>query len=135
MMFNARRRLCAFTAAGIAAAVAGPSVRAEAAARPKTRAVALDAFTTFGPRPVAALADRLFGSDAAALMDAWRLRQFEYTWLRTAMGRYADFLRVTEDALVFAARPTKVDLGPTPAAACSIDGCTTAAWTACSTRI
>jgi 2-haloacid dehalogenase len=41
---------------------------------------------------------------------AWRTRQFEYTWLRTVAGRYADFWQVTEDALVFAAKELGVDL-------------------------
>jgi 2-haloacid dehalogenase len=44
------------------------------------------------------------------LSKAWRTRQFEYTWLRTVAGRYADFWQVTEDALVFAAKDLKVDL-------------------------
>ena len=41
---------------------------------------------------------------------AWRTRQFEYTWLRTVAGRYADFWPVTENALVFAARDLKLEL-------------------------
>jgi 2-haloacid dehalogenase len=32
----------------------------------------------------------------------WRTKQLEYTWLRSLMGRHADFWRVTEDALDFA---------------------------------
>jgi 2-haloacid dehalogenase len=41
---------------------------------------------------------------------AWRTRQFEYTWLRTTAGHYADFWQVTEDALRFAARELQLDL-------------------------
>lgn len=40
----------------------------------------------------------------------WRDRQFEYTWLRTLMGRYADFWTVTEEALDFAIRRTRAEL-------------------------
>src|SRR5215472_7243699 len=40
----------------------------------------------------------------------WRTRQFEYTWLRTVSGHYADFWKVTEDALVFATNMLKVEL-------------------------
>ncbi|GAC1327990.1 MAG: haloacid dehalogenase type II [Collimonas sp.] len=38
--------------------------------------------------------------DAIALL--WRQKQLEYTWLRSLMGRYASFEKVTEDALRFA---------------------------------
>jgi 2-haloacid dehalogenase len=37
--------------------------------------------------------------DPAALVDLWRQKQLEYTWLRTLMGRYRDFWSVTGDAL------------------------------------
>ena len=74
--------------------------------------MALDAFTTFDPRPVFALAERLFPGKGAALTAVWRARQFEYTWLRVLMGRYADFWTVTQEALVFAARLAHVDLDP-----------------------
>jgi 2-haloacid dehalogenase len=40
----------------------------------------------------------------AALSRLWRAKQLEYTWLRSLMGRYEDFWRVTRDALVFACR-------------------------------
>jgi 2-haloacid dehalogenase len=95
--------------------VAAASVWAQAgSARGKARikAVALDAFTTFDPRPVFALAERLFPGKGAELSAVWRARQFEYTWLRALMGRYADFWTVTEEALVFAARMAHVDLTP-----------------------
>ena len=32
----------------------------------------------------------------------WRTKQLEYTWLRSLMGRHADFWQVTRDALDFA---------------------------------
>ena len=37
-----------------------------------------------------------------ALGALWREKQLQYTWLRTLQGRYADFWRVTSDALDFA---------------------------------
>src|SRR5262249_47715819 len=64
----------------------------------------------FDPRPIVTLAEELFPRSGTELSKAWRTRQFEYTWLRTAAGRYADFWQVTEDALVFAARDLKLDL-------------------------
>ena len=32
----------------------------------------------------------------------WRTKQLEYTWLRSLMGRHADFWQVTREALEFA---------------------------------
>jgi 2-haloacid dehalogenase len=48
--------------------------------------------------------------NGAALVQAWRTRQFEYQWLRALGERYVDFLQATEDSLVFAARQTGVSL-------------------------
>jgi 2-haloacid dehalogenase len=36
------------------------------------------------------------------LLAIWRAKQLEYTWLRTIMGRHADFDQVTRDALAYA---------------------------------
>jgi 2-haloacid dehalogenase len=37
--------------------------------------------------------------DPAALVELWRTKQLEYTWLRSLMGRYQDFWTTTGDAL------------------------------------
>ena len=42
------------------------------------------------------------GKDADKLSALWRQKQLEYTWLRSLMGRHADFWLVTTDALDFA---------------------------------
>lgn len=42
------------------------------------------------------------GPAADALAVTWRSRQLEYTWLRSLMGRYADFWQVTGEALDYA---------------------------------
>jgi 2-haloacid dehalogenase len=89
-----------------AALLASPS-RADA---PRFKAMAFDAFPVFDPRPVAVLAETLFPGKGSALMNLWRTRQFEYAWLRTAAGNYADFMRVTDDSLVFAARSLGLEL-------------------------
>lgn len=36
------------------------------------------------------------------LANLWRLRQLEYTWLRSLMGAYVDFWQITAEALDFA---------------------------------
>jgi 2-haloacid dehalogenase len=75
---------------------------------PTFKALAFDAFPIFDPRPIFARADAMF--PGTALSEEWRTRQFEYTWLRVAAQRYADFWQVTEDALVFAANKLKLTL-------------------------
>jgi 2-haloacid dehalogenase len=45
------------------------------------------------------LAESLFPGKGAALSAAWRTKQLEYTWLRSLMGKYEDFSRVTAAAL------------------------------------
>jgi 2-haloacid dehalogenase len=41
------------------------------------------------------------GEAAERLTALWRDKQVQYTWLRAAQGRHADFLQVTADALDF----------------------------------
>jgi 2-haloacid dehalogenase len=85
----------------------------EAAGAPsKVKAVAFDAFPILDPRPVFALVNELYPEKGVELSNAWRTRQFEYTWLRTISQRYSDFWQVTDDALVFAAKSVKVELPP-----------------------
>lgn len=103
-MNTSRRNLIS---AAIAAAVL-PAVPAAAATR--IRAVAFDGIALFDPRPVEAMARDLVGEKAAPLMALWRTRQFEYTWLRTVMNRYADFAQVTAESLAFAATTLAVSL-------------------------
>ncbi|HTD17542.1 MAG TPA: haloacid dehalogenase type II [Chthoniobacterales bacterium] len=74
------------------------------------RAIAFDAFTIFDARPITSLAEEFFPGRATELSNLWRTRQFEYTWLRTLYGRYADFWQVTQDALEFAAKMLKLEL-------------------------
>ena len=107
-----RRTFLSLLAAGAAASVLAPMSRATAARRPAFKAVAFDAFPVFDPRPVFALAEKLFPGRGAELSNAWRTRQFEYQWLRALSGHYADFLKTTEDALVFATNMLKLELTP-----------------------
>jgi 2-haloacid dehalogenase len=78
--------------------------------RPSFKAIAFDGFPIIDPRPVSAKAEEIFPGRGAALMQAWRTRQFEYTWLRTLSRRYADFWQVTQEALVVAAKASGLDL-------------------------
>jgi 2-haloacid dehalogenase len=42
------------------------------------------------------------GADWAAFSDLWRRKQLEYTWLRSLMGRHADFWHLTGESLDYA---------------------------------
>jgi 2-haloacid dehalogenase len=97
----------------LATAATGLIQRSAIAASPqKIKAIAFDAFPIFDPRPVYALGEQLFPGKGAELGNAWRGRQFEYQWLRGLGGHYVDFWQATDDALVFAAKATKLDLTP-----------------------
>jgi 2-haloacid dehalogenase len=111
-MDHDRREFLGLTAAAVGATLlAGPARAAVPRDKARIKAVAFDGFPIIDPRPVAALAEELFPGRGGELMNAWRTRQFEYTWLRTVGGRYADFWHVTEDALAYAAGATKLDVG------------------------
>ena len=104
-----RRRLLGLAGTGLAAGMLLQPAVAQVR-MPAVKAIAFDAFVTFDPRPVFTLAEELFPGKGAALGNLWRIRQFEYTWLRVLSRRYVDFWQVTEEALVFAAKATAVEL-------------------------
>jgi 2-haloacid dehalogenase len=86
-----------------------PTARPAASATP-IRAVAFDLFTLFDPRTVTRLAEEIVPGRAAALCEAWRQRQFQYSWIQTAAGRYVDFRAVTDHALTYAAAAERITL-------------------------
>ena len=51
-------------------------------------------------------------ADPVAFTALWRAKQLEYAFLRTLLGRYADFWQVTEDALAHAAARHGLALEP-----------------------
>ena len=102
-MFVDRRKFVTLAAAALAAPTAF------AATRP-FKAIAFDGFVITDPRPVFARTEELFPDKGRALNEIWRTRIFEYTWLRTVGGHYADFWHVIEDSLLVAARASKVEL-------------------------
>ncbi len=69
------------------------------------RALAFDAYgTLFDVFAVGDTARQLFGPQAEVLLNTWRSKQLEYTWLRALMNCYQDFERVTLQALRYACR-------------------------------
>lgn len=64
------------------------------------RACVFDAYgTLFDFGSAAAACKDVLGDRTAAVTTLWRDKQLQYTWLRTAQDRYADFWQVTADAL------------------------------------
>lgn len=119
-MAQGRRAFLGWAATSLLAGVMPSMSQADAVGRPRFKAIAFDAFPIFDPRPIAALAESLLPGKGQALMTAWRVRQFEYQWLRSMGGQYVDFLQATEDSLVFACR--QLDLELTPAAREALTG-------------
>jgi len=74
------------------------------------RGICFDLFTLFDPRSVARAADAVAPKRGFELWNAWKIRQFEYAWLRASAGKYIDFEAVTGAALSYAARELKVSL-------------------------
>jgi 2-haloacid dehalogenase len=73
------------------------------------KALVFDAYgTLFDVHSVISICNRLFPEGGESLSQMWRLKQLEYTWLRSLMGRYEDFWQVTEEALIFACKALKL---------------------------
>lgn len=67
------------------------------------RACVFDAYgTLFDFASAAGRCRDVLGERTEALTLLWRDKQMQYTWLRVAQGRYADFWQVTGDALDYA---------------------------------
>jgi 2-haloacid dehalogenase len=83
---------------------------AQAQPAPRFKAVAFDYFVIFDANSVVPEVEKVFPGKGAEFARIWRTKQFEYCYLRTITGRFADFAAVTEDALVYAAEVMHLDL-------------------------
>jgi 2-haloacid dehalogenase len=69
------------------------------------KAIVFDAYgTLYDIQSVAAITDEAFPGYGEMITQIWRLKQLEYSWLRSLMRRYEDFSVITRDALVFTLR-------------------------------
>jgi 2-haloacid dehalogenase len=107
---DARRRFLTLAASGIAAGMIVPGLPGRVLPSRRPKAILFDAFPIFDPRPVLERCAAVVPGRGAELNALWRARQFEYSWLRAAGRRYADFWKVTEDALLAAARSLRLEL-------------------------
>lgn len=65
-------------------------------------AFVFDAYgTLYDVQSVSAEVEAAFPGKGDVITQIWRLKQLEYTWLRSMMRRYADFWTVTKDSLAY----------------------------------
>jgi len=75
------------------------------------KAFAFDAYgTLFDVFSVTALCDQLFPGKGNTLAQLWRVKQLQYSMMRSLMGRHKDFWQLTEDALAYASESLKLEL-------------------------
>jgi 2-haloacid dehalogenase len=71
----------------------------------KLKAIVFDAYgTLYDIQSVASVTERCFPSYGEIITQIWRIKQLEYTWLRSLMRRYDDFDKVTRDSLAYTLR-------------------------------
>src|SRR5277367_2691665 len=66
------------------------------------KAIVFDVYgTLYDVRSVEGLTEAAFPGHGEFITHIWRMKQLEYTWLRSMMGRYEDFWTITKDSLAF----------------------------------
>jgi 2-haloacid dehalogenase len=69
------------------------------------KAVVFDAYgTLYDVQSVASVTDKAFPGYGEIITQIWRMKQLEYTWLRSLMRRYEDFSVITRESLVYTLR-------------------------------
>ena len=71
----------------------------------KIKAVVFDAYgTLYDIQSVAAVTEEAFPGYGEIITQIWRIKQLEYTWLRSLMQRYQDFSEITQASLTYTLR-------------------------------
>ena len=69
------------------------------------KAVVFDAYgTLYDIQSVAAVTEEAFPGYGEIITQIWRIKQLEYTWLRSLMRRYQDFSVITRESLAYTLR-------------------------------
>src|SRR5246500_1782954 len=83
----------------------GEVQRKAGANRVTINAVVFDAYgTLYDVQSVADVTEEAFPGYGEIITQIWRIKQLEYSWLRSLMRRYADFAAVTRDSLAYTLR-------------------------------
>jgi 2-haloacid dehalogenase len=74
------------------------------------KAVVFDAYgTLYDVQSVAEITEETFPGYGEMITQVWRIKQLEYSWLRSLMRRYEDFSAVTRDSLAYTLRILALD--------------------------
>jgi 2-haloacid dehalogenase len=66
------------------------------------KAIVFDAYgTLYDVQSVADITEEVFPGYGEIITQVWRIKQLEYSWLRSLMRRYEDFAVVTRDSLTY----------------------------------
>jgi 2-haloacid dehalogenase len=77
------------------------------------KAVVFDAYgTLYDIQSVAAVTEEAFPGYGEIVTQIWRIKQLEYTWLRSLMRRYEDFSVITRDSLAYTLRVLGLQYDP-----------------------
>jgi 2-haloacid dehalogenase len=69
------------------------------------KAVVFDAYgTLYDIQSVASVTEAAYPGHGEIITQVWRIKQLEYTWLRSLMRRYQDFSVITRDSLAYTLR-------------------------------
>ena len=69
------------------------------------KAVVFDAYgTLYDIQSVASVTEEMFPGYGEIITQIWRIKQLEYTWLRSLMRRYQDFSVITRESLAYTLR-------------------------------
>lgn len=81
-------------------------------AKLSVRGIVFDMYGTVVDVGAVAEACRAIAPDPVAFNSQWRAKQLEYTFLRSAMGKYRDFWKVSEQALEFTITRFGLNINP-----------------------
>lgn len=77
------------------------------------KAFVFDAYgTLYDVQSVAGVTDAAFPGHGDYITQAWRMKQLEYTWLRSLMGAYEDFWSVTRASLAYTLKTLGLEASP-----------------------
>jgi 2-haloacid dehalogenase len=77
------------------------------------KAVVFDAYgTLYDIQSVAGVTEEAFPGYGEIVTQIWRIKQLEYTWLRSLMRRYEDFSVITRDSLAYTLRVLGLQYDP-----------------------
>jgi 2-haloacid dehalogenase len=99
-----------FTAGILLTAIflANPAVAANPS--PRFKAVGFDYFVIFNANSIVPEVEKVFPGKGLEFTTAWRIKQFDYCFLRSLTGDYADFSQITADSLDYAAAQMHLQL-------------------------